>query len=271
MAVEIRQFPVTIPAGTSKASGFTSAMVFPARTVERIDVQFPPGPRGEVGVGIGVDTTIIIPYGNTSYIIGENYTYEFVLEDTIDSGSWKLFGYNTGQYAHTITVYFYCDLISQQTSAGTPGTIPPGSLGGGEQGGGSGSGSGGSGSGAPPPGGAPPPPGPPPPPPSIPGPPLTLPPSPPALPGSAAPVIDPMADSMLIGVPALGQVWLLTGSDYTQVTDPGDLANLSSAVDLAVNLSQATHTALYQATQATIALTLGEHLLTGQLTLTPQG
>jgi hypothetical protein len=271
VAVEIRQFAVTIPAGTSKASGFTSAMVFPARTVERIDVQFPPGPRGEVGVGVGVDTTIIIPYGNTSYIIGENYTYTFVLERTIDSGSWKLFAYNTGQYAHTVTVYFYCDLINQPAPTTQPAAIPPGALGGGEQGSGPGPGSGpgGPGPGVPPAG--PPPVPPPPPPPSIPGPPLTLPPSPPPLPGAPPPVIDPMADTMLVGVPSLGQVWLLTGSDYVQVTDPGDLSQLQASVDLALNLSAATHTALYHATQATLVLDLGEHRLTGQLTLTPQG
>lgn len=271
MSIEVREFAVTIPAGTAISAGFTSPMAFPAREVTQIDVQFPPGPRGEVGVAIGTDTTMTIPYGGSTYLIADDHLFEFPLESQVNSGSWMLFGYNTGQYPHTIRVVFHVDLIPQPATAPAGGVIPPGQLG---PGSGPGSTNGG-GPIAPPV--APPPVVPPPPvtppitPPSIPSPPLTLPPQPPALPGTPAPTVDPDADVLLVGVPDLGQVWISDGMTYGQITDPGDLTALLAVADAAVNVSTATHQSLYNAAQATYVVTLGRHQLSGRLVFAPSG
>jgi len=267
MSVEIRQFNVTIPAGTTKASGFTSDMSFPARTVTQIDIFFPPGPRGEVGVGVGTAGVITVPYGGAGYIVSDDHLFELPLEQAVNSGSWTFFGYNTGTFAHTITVTFHLALNNTGAAAPGGGVIPPGQLSGGD--------GSGAGPGAPPP----PPPSPPPPvapppvapppvtPPGISGPPLTLPPAVPTLPGTAGPSVDPGAETMLFGVPDLGQVWLLDASHrYTQVTTQDDLSALVAVVDVAANVSAAMHAAVYAAASS-LALTLGGRVLAGQLTI----
>lgn len=271
MAVETRQFAVTIPAGTAKSAGFTSDLSFPAREVTQIDVFFPPGPRGEVGVGIGTAKVITIPYGGAGYIVSDNQLLHFPLESAVDSGSWTFFGYNTGTFAHTITVTFFLSLVNSGAAGSGGGVIPPGSIS-------SGDGSTGSGGPVPPPATAPPPSTTPPPvapppvtPPGVSGAPLTLPPAVPGFPGAPGPVVDPMADSMLLGVADLGQVWLLDGRSYTQVLTQDELSALSAVVDVAANVSQAMHAAVYAAARTSVALTLGTRVLTGQLKLTKTG
>lgn len=271
MAVETRQFTVTIPAGTAKSAGFTSDLSFPAREVTQIDVFFPPGPRGEVGVGIGTAKVITIPYGGAGYIVSDNQLLHFPLESAVNSGSWTFFGYNTGTFAHSITVTFFLALVNTGSSSPGGGVIPPGQIS-------SGDGSAGSGGAAPPPVTAPPPDTAPPPvapppvvPPGVGGVPLILPPGVPALPGTAGPVVDPMAECMLLGVADLGQVWLLDGRSYTQVLTQGELTALSAVVDVSASVSSAMHAAVYAAARTSLALTLGERVLTGNLTIMKTG
>jgi|SRR5215469_5213859 len=271
MAIEVRTLPVTIPAGTAASSPLVTPAVFPARIVTQIDILFPPGPRGEVGIAVGTANIKTLPYGNATYLVADAQFFQFPLEDQIDSGSWQITAYNTGMFPHTVTVTFHCSLIASQTGASqTPG-LPPGSISSGD-GGGSGAGST-----SPPPATAPPPVEPPPvtPPPVVPpgvsAPPLALAPAAPLPPGVAAPAVDPMVETMLVGVPDLGQVWLLDGRDYAQVTTQDDLDALSAVVAVAVNLSQNTHASIYAAAGGTVAVWLGENLLTGRLTVARSG
>lgn len=266
MAIEVRAFPVTIPAGTTKAANFTADLSFPARVVAQIDVLIPPGPRGEVGVGIGMAGVIVIPRGGTSYIIADDKLFTFPLEELPDSGAWTLFGYNTGAYDHTITVYFYLEPIGTQPSiGGTPG-IPVGMSGGG-------TGQGGAGGGAPPPPVVPPPPPPPvvpppppPPPPSVGGAPLILPPPLPPMPGVSVPALDPDATELLVQVASTGEVWFWDGNVYVQISTQDSLDSLAGAVDAIVQLSASQHARIYQAANSSVALDFGEQTLTGTLT-----
>jgi len=67
--------------------------------------------------------------------------------------------------------------------------------------------------------------------------------------------------------PSVGQVWLLDASHrYTQVTTQDDLSALVAVVDVAANVSAAMHAAVYAAASS-LALTLGDRVLTGQLTI----
>jgi len=271
MAVEVRTVSVTVPAGTAVASPQVTAVVFPARVVTQIDFLFPPGPRGEVGVAVGTANVKTLPYGNASYLVTDNQFLQFPLEQQIDSGSWQVTAYNTGMFPHTITVTFHCSLLGSNTGVSATSPIDSGSLGGG------GGQSSGAGSSAPPPAVPPPdttpPPAVPPPvvPPGVSGPPLSLPPALPALPGAVVPAVDPMAETMLVGVPDLGQVWVLTGRDYCQVTTQDDVTALAAVVDVAVNLSSATHAAIHAAAGGSVAVWLGDSLLHGSLNLTPVG
>jgi len=117
MAREVRSFSPSVPAGTTIASGWTADLSFPARTVVEIDVRVPPGPRGQMGFAIGSAGVPVIPFQSGQWIVTDDESIDWPLTDYIDSGSWTLFAYNLGQFAHTVYVRFQLDTIAQPSSA----------------------------------------------------------------------------------------------------------------------------------------------------------
>lgn len=121
MAREIRAFSVAIPAGTTAASGWSAPLSMPPRVVRQLSVIVPPGPRGTVGFAIGSAGTPVIPYQPGEWIITDNEVIDWPPTDYIDSGSWTLFGYNTGIYDHTLQVRFQLEPTSTPSpTAGQP-------------------------------------------------------------------------------------------------------------------------------------------------------
>lgn len=106
MAQQVFIFPVTIPAGTAKATPQTTQMTMPPRIVDKVEIEVPPGPRGEVGFHLGSKGTQIIPDGVGTYIVTDGETIQWPLEGQMDSGGWEMVAYNTGFYSHTITARF---------------------------------------------------------------------------------------------------------------------------------------------------------------------
>lgn len=247
MATEIRDFTVTVPAGTAISAGFTSPLTFPARVVTEIHVRVPPGPRGELGFAIGTGGLSIVPYGTGNWIVTDNEDLIYPLDDTITSGAWQLLAYNTGSFDHTIRIYFYCSLLP--AAAGGSSLLPTGSLsdtGTSDTGTGSTTGSGsGSGTGIT----TPTPPVITPPsvsPPSV-SPPLSLPPVFPQLPGSGPAVVVPVPNELLLAVSATGTVALLAGGGYWPLVVQDDVAGLSAAKVAGVEVSAAFDAALRSA------------------------
>lgn len=247
MAVEIRDFTVTIPAGTAISAGFTSALSFPARVVTEIRVRVPPGPRGEVGFALGSGGIPIVPFGAGNWVVTDNEDLIYPLDDTITSGAWQLLGYNTGSFDHTLRIYFLCQLVTASSAGATTTLLPPGSLagsgsadtggaggtgGGGAAGGGDGgggiAGTGGTGgTGVP-----------------VITPPLILPPSFPGLGTGGAP---PVPQVLLVGAPDQGTVGLLVGGGYYPLSLQSDVDALSGGGLVGVEVSDGTDGALRQA------------------------
>lgn len=268
MAVEVYDFAVTIPAGTAKSAGFSSAMAMPVRTVELIEVRVPPGPRGEMGFGIGAGGTIVLPQGGSTYFVMDDQFRSFTLDKAITSGAWVAFGYNTGQFDHTVYVTFHVTLpYAAESTAGTTATIPVSTLNGGTT--------------TPvtppvetppvetPPVSTPPVESPPPvtTPPSS-GPPLVLPPVVPPLPGSGATLVSSEVDELLVGAGTSGTVWLLDERGYSPITSQDDLNALSAAGVPAAALTDAQHAALLSAAGHAVGVSLGSERITGRLVLT---
>lgn len=111
MAREIRRFEFTIPAGTTKTAPATSQQSFPPRIVSQINIKVPPGPRGQMGFQVGSSGNPVIPREAGVWMVTDDELMEWPLVDFWDSGSWEFFGYNTGQFAHTVYFTFLCDLI----------------------------------------------------------------------------------------------------------------------------------------------------------------
>lgn len=284
MATEYRQFSVTIPPGTAQTAGFTADLSFPSRIVTQINVRIPPGPRGEVGIGIGNSGVITIPFGNSSYIVTDDEDLQFPLDQAVESGAWTFFGYNTGQYQHTIKITFYLEPIPAAPSL-AGGTVPITSTGTGTDTGTT-TDTGGI------PGGCVDqygnivdcPPGvpagtiipvptvppvtvpPPPPPPALPPAPVILPPITALPPGLGGPPPYDSGDPLLVAVPDITQVWLLDAELYRNITSQDDANALLDAGIVAVTVSTATHQSILGESVGYLSVSLGDEVLGGTLT-----
>lgn len=120
MAVEIRTFDFTIPAGTPIGAPVVLDCSFPPRIVDVIEVIVPPGPNGQVGFQVLNSQVPVIPYSAANWIVTSNEKIVWPLDNFINSGSWQVRGYNTGTQDHTVYFRFLVDLVP----AANPPTAP---------------------------------------------------------------------------------------------------------------------------------------------------
>lgn len=110
MVAEVRTYAATVPAGSSIGSPAKIALSLPVRIVRRVEMLFPPGPNGNVGVSLAAAGQPVVPYGAGQWIVANGETVGFDIDGQIESGSWALWGYNTGTLDHTIQVRLFLDL-----------------------------------------------------------------------------------------------------------------------------------------------------------------
>lgn len=115
--VEAYTFDVTIPAGTAKAAPATTALQLPVRSVNHIEVLVPAGVNGVVGFRLASSGQQIVPVNSGSWVIASGEVLAWTFAQLIESGAWQLVGYNTGRYAHTLHVRFYCGVPYAPTTA----------------------------------------------------------------------------------------------------------------------------------------------------------
>lgn len=116
MADEIRQFTVTIPAGTPQAAPVTIDVSFPPREVSELQIVVPAGGNGVMGFQVQNSGLAVIPYDSDDWIIANNEVISWPLSGYINSGSWQIAGYNTGSLDHSLYVRFLLNLVTD-TSA----------------------------------------------------------------------------------------------------------------------------------------------------------
>ena len=124
MATEVHEFPVTIPAGTPLAAPLVFNLAMPVRIVEEIQIQVPPGPRGEVGFAVGASGLAVLPYEPSTFVVTDNEVVKWALEGQIESGAWQLIAYNTGAFNHTLYVRFLTRLPPSAPAAPAVTLIP---------------------------------------------------------------------------------------------------------------------------------------------------
>lgn len=105
-ANEVRAFQVMCPAGTPMDTPIITDLDLPVRTVLHIRVRIPSGPSGTMGFAIGSNGVPIFPYASNVYAVADDETFDWDVENQINSGSWQAIMYNTGHYNHTIYIYF---------------------------------------------------------------------------------------------------------------------------------------------------------------------
>lgn len=107
MADEVHGFAVTVPAGTKVTAPLSFSLSMPlGREVERIEVDVPPGPRGEVGWQIAQGGVQLYPFETGAYVITDGREVAWDVAGGVDSGAWQMIAYNTGNFNHTLQVRF---------------------------------------------------------------------------------------------------------------------------------------------------------------------
>lgn len=124
MAVEVRKFTVTTPAGTLRTAPLVTALTFPVRKVTELRARVPSGPAGALGFQFWVKGGIAVPYDPSQWIITDNETLSFPLDNFPTSGTWSMVSYNTGSYPHTVYVDFLVD-VPDPGYAGAQSTFVP--------------------------------------------------------------------------------------------------------------------------------------------------
>lgn len=125
MAVEIRRFAFTIPAGTTQAAPITQDLAMPARAISQINVRVPPGPNGYMGFAVSMAGQAIIPANANSWVVTSDERIPWPLTNYPDSGAWQVKGYNTGTFPHTVYLEFLCDIPGKGAAAAAPNLITP--------------------------------------------------------------------------------------------------------------------------------------------------
>lgn len=118
MANEIRQYSLTVPAGTAIASPVSADMSFPPREVQALEIIIPPGCNGVVGLQVQNSHLAVIPFGSDAWLVGNDEVISWPLDGYINSGSWQAAGYNLGANDHTIRFRFLLNLVGVTTGPG---------------------------------------------------------------------------------------------------------------------------------------------------------
>lgn len=124
MAQEIREFAVTVPAGTVEASPLVADISFPQREVVAVSYRVPPGASGLMGWALTSAGTPVIPIQPGVYLVTDNQSATWDLEGYLDSGNWQVTAYNLGLYPHTVYLTFQLNLPGVAEAPPPP---PPGS------------------------------------------------------------------------------------------------------------------------------------------------
>lgn len=106
MLTLVREFAVTIPAGTAKATPQVTPTTFDDMVIDRIEWYFPQGSAGVVGVQIGARSVQVLPTNTGTYFVRSGDSTGFDVTDLPTTGDWSVIGYNTGLFPHTVYVTF---------------------------------------------------------------------------------------------------------------------------------------------------------------------
>ena len=102
MAERIELTDVTVPAGTLITAPVRTVPVFADGELVRIEMRWPPGPSGLVGLRIGHSGQVIIPRNVITWLITDDEVIGWDVSGFPDASKWFVDGYNSDVYDHTI-------------------------------------------------------------------------------------------------------------------------------------------------------------------------
>lgn len=114
MASRVEVFDLTVPAGTAIATPVTLPTSMDDGVVQRLEMRWPPGPSGLVGLRLRHSQQVVIPYSVNAWIISDSEPIYWDLQGYPTGNAWDFLGYNLGVYPHTIQVRFLLDEIAMK-------------------------------------------------------------------------------------------------------------------------------------------------------------
>lgn len=121
MAQYVIPFATTIPAGTLEEAPYTDDLDLDYWLIERIDLEVPPGPAGQMGFQIYNNGVPWIPQNPGEWFVWDNARESYYMTDQPTGSGWAVVGYNTGTYNHTVTTRWH---VNPPSSAATTTTAP---------------------------------------------------------------------------------------------------------------------------------------------------
>lgn len=120
MATEVRIFDPVVPAGTPANAPVVIDVSFPPMITEVITWRVPRGPSGLMGWRLTSGTGQVVPKNLGAWIITDNESGSFQLDQLHDSGSWQLTAYNTGANPHIVHLRFHVAPIGNNVPTSGP-------------------------------------------------------------------------------------------------------------------------------------------------------
>lgn len=120
MASQVRQFTITIPAGTTQVVPFVAALDLDYVEIESIDLEVPPGPGGLMAFYLARSGQQVIPYDVGEWLRWDDVQKTWHLTDQPTGSGWEVVGYNTDVYPHDVTVRFHVSAVSASPSVSVP-------------------------------------------------------------------------------------------------------------------------------------------------------
>lgn len=114
MASIIRQFTVTVPANTPKATPVTLPIAFPSEQTDTLEIEVPVGPYGLMGFYLAMSGQQIIPFESGEFIVWNGVEKSWPLNNYPTSGAWSLVGYNLSTVNdHDVFVRFHNNPVGE--------------------------------------------------------------------------------------------------------------------------------------------------------------
>ena len=109
---------MTIPNGTAIATPVSRVLDIPDGVVTRIEMRWPPGPAGLVGLRIAHSGQVIIPRKGAAFLITDDEVVSWDVSGLPTGNKWTVVGYNVDVNDHTIQFRLLVDEIAMARPGG---------------------------------------------------------------------------------------------------------------------------------------------------------
>lgn len=125
MAQRIEIVDVTITAGTLKTAPATFTLPWREGVPEFVEIRFPPGPSGLVGVQLLHSGRRVIPKAANTFLVTDDELIKWSLEGYPYNAVYTVRGYNEGVFDHTLQFRFGLNEVGARELTAAPSTLPP--------------------------------------------------------------------------------------------------------------------------------------------------